>query len=186
MASEGGTGEGSPEQPAEGPAEKSSGLPFEQSSLVQRVRALTEALEGSDISELELHEGGARILIRRQLEAPVIGPLMQSRPRAAGRGAPPRRAHSGEHQERAPAEAPPGIAVLAPLTGVFYGSPSPSAPSFVQVGDTVQAGQVVCLVEAMKVFNEIKAEISGTVAAIVATSGQLVTKGSPLIRIQPI
>jgi len=76
------------------------------------------------------------------------------------------------------------VAIVAPLTGVFYSSPSPSSASFVEVGQSVQAGQVVCIVEAMKVFNEIKSEVSGTVVSMVAKNGQLVQKGEALIRVQ--
>jgi acetyl-CoA carboxylase biotin carboxyl carrier protein len=79
----------------------------------------------------------------------------------------------------------PGVAIIAPLTGVYYGSPSPSSAPFVEVGHTVQAGQVVCIVEAMKVFNEIKSEMSGTVEAILPKNGQLVQKGDALIRVKP-
>lgn len=198
MASDGGADEGNPvgperprdpgERGGEASGAKSNGMPLEQSALVQRVRALTEALEGSDISELELTEDGARILIRRQLEAPIIAPSALPRARLSARGTPTRaaRPESARQPGGGAAGAQVGIAVIAPLTGVFYASPSPSTPPFVSVGDTVQAGQVVCLVEAMKVFNEIKAEISGTVTAVVAQGGQLVHKGDPLIRIQPI
>ncbi len=80
----------------------------------------------------------------------------------------------------------PGIAVVAPLTGVFYASPSPSSAPFADIGDPVQAGQVVCIVEAMKVFNEVKCEVSGTVAAILPKNGQLVQKGDALIRVKPV
>jgi acetyl-CoA carboxylase biotin carboxyl carrier protein len=74
---------------------------------------------------------------------------------------------------------------VAPLTGVFYPAPSPSSPPYVQIGDAVQAGQIVCIVEAMKVFNEITAEIAGTVKSVQAQSGQLVHAGEALIRVQP-
>ncbi len=76
------------------------------------------------------------------------------------------------------------VAIVAPLTGVYYASPSPSTPPFVSVGDIVQVGQVVALVEAMKVFNEIQAEVSGRVTALVAPGGEVVQKGDVLIRIQ--
>jgi biotin carboxyl carrier protein len=69
---------------------------------------------------------------------------------------------------------------------MFYTASSPSAPNFASVGETVQAGQVICIVEAMKVFNEIKSEISGVVTAIVAQNGQLVQKGEPLIRVKQL
>lgn len=82
-----------------------------------------------------------------------------------------------------PADA--GVAVVAPLTGVFYSSSSPTADPFVNVGDMVQAGQVVCIVEAMKVFNEIKSDVSGIVTSIPRKNGQLVQRGEPLVRVKP-
>ncbi len=75
------------------------------------------------------------------------------------------------------------VAIVAPLVGVYYASPSPSLPPFVSPGDIVQVGQVVALVEAMKVFNEIQAEVSGRVSALVAKSGEVVQKGEALIRV---
>jgi len=169
---------------------------IERQSLVQRVKALAEALEGSEVGELDLTENGLRIAIKRQLEAPVIAqmvaaPTVASAPlrrpaHGSRRGA--RRSSSGRAHEvagGAPTENL-GVAIAAPLTGVYYSSPSPASPPFIQIGDTVQAGQVVCIVEAMKVFNEIKAEVSGVVSAMIASNGQLVQKGDPLIRVKPI
>lgn len=76
--------------------------------------------------------------------------------------------------------------MIAPLTGVFYTASSPSAEPFAKVGDMVQAGQIICIVEAMKVFNEIKTEVSGVIASIPAQNGQLVQKGDVLVRIKPV
>ncbi len=75
---------------------------------------------------------------------------------------------------------------MAPLTGIFYTAPSPTSPAVAAIGDTVQAGQIVCIIEAMKVFNEIKSEVSGNVIAIVAENGSLVHKGQALMRVKPI
>jgi acetyl-CoA carboxylase biotin carboxyl carrier protein len=77
------------------------------------------------------------------------------------------------------------VAIITPLTGVFYAAASPSSPPYVQAGSTVQAGQIVCIVEAMKVFNEIRSEVAGTVLSIQAQPGQLVHKGEPLMRVEP-
>lgn len=74
-----------------------------------------------------------------------------------------------------------GVPVSSPMTGIYYGSPSPNAPPFVKEGEAVTAGQVVALIEAMKVFNEIVAATSGTVLKIAAESGQIVNPGDPLI-----
>ncbi len=152
--------------------------------MVNRVKALAEALEGSDVGELDLTESGLRILLRRRLEAEVIAlPQAPTYP-ASSR---PRAARAPGHAPASAAAAPdPTVAVVAPLTGVFYASPSPSADVYVNIGDTIQAGQTVCLIEAMKVFNEIKSEVAGRVTAIVATSGNLVQKGDALIRVQPV
>lgn len=150
---------------------------------MSRVKALAEALEGSDVSELDLTENGLRILIRRQTDTVMLAPLPVSAPRARANGAPRRKALA-RRSEAETLAVEPGIAVVAPLTGVFYGSPSPASAAFVEVGQPVQAGQVVCIVEAMKVFNEIKSEVSGTVLAIAAKNGQLVQKGEALIRVQ--
>ena len=146
-------------------------------SLVRQIHDLASALRNTDVGELDLTEDGVRIYIKRQLEPTVIAPRA---PRPAAR--------REDYQEAEPAPPPPdpGAAILAPLTGMFYTASSPSAPNFASVGETVQAGQVVCIVEAMKVFNEIKSEISGVVTAIVAQNGQLVQKGEPLIRVKPL
>jgi acetyl-CoA carboxylase biotin carboxyl carrier protein len=148
-------------------------------SLVRQIRDLASALRNTDVGELDLMEDGVRIYIKRQLEPTVIA---QRTPHPAIRH------EAVEYEEAEPAAPPPdtGAAILAPLTGMFYTASSPSAPNFTSVGETVQVGQVVCIVEAMKVFNEIKSEISGVVTTIVAQNGQLVQKGEPLIRVKPL
>ena len=76
--------------------------------------------------------------------------------------------------------------IIAPLTGVYYSASSPTSPSFVNVGEVIHVGQVVALIEAMKVFNEINAEVSGRVVSLVATNGNVVQKGDVLMRIEPL
>ena len=159
--------------------------------MVGRVKALAEALEGSDISEIELSEGGTKITIKRGHEPEALPapepdtvaprPIRSRGPRhrtASGTAGP-----SAGGQPNAP---DPGVAIIAPLTGVYYSSPSPSSAPFVEIGGTVQAGQVVCIIEAMKVFNELKSEVSGIVSAILPKNGQLVQKNDALIRVKPI
>jgi len=155
----------------------------ERQLLVSRIKALAEALEGSDVAEIDLTESGTRLYLRRS-RAPETLPT-GGRSGAGGRMVRPRRARPDNAADIA-APPDPGIAVLAPLTGIFYLSPSPSSAPFVEVGEPVQAGQVVCILEAMKVFNEIKCEMSGTVTAVLPKNGQLVQKGDALIRVQPV
>ena len=81
------------------------------------------------------------------------------------------------------AAAPTGIPISSPTTGIFYSSPNPGAPPFVKIGDTVQSGQVIGLIEAMKVFNEITATVSGVVQRVAAQNGQLVQPGDALLYI---
>ncbi len=168
----------------------------DQSNLLMRVQALIEALENTEVGELELTDGGTTIQIKRAsaIVPTVLAPppgSMPAFPMPMLSGAPalptyaPAPAASRAASKPRPAEEQ-GVAVVSPLMGVYYASPSPDSDPFVKVGEPVQAGQVVAIVEAMKVFNEVKSEISGTVVALPAQNGQLVQKGDPLVRIQPI
>lgn len=144
---------------------------------LERVEALIEVLEGSSIGELELSEGDLEITIRRD-----PGMVLVSAPTAPVVAL----ANGAVAAPRAAAKADNTIAVTAPLTGVYYSTASPSTPPFVNVGDVIHAGQVVALVESMKVFNEVVSEVSGRVTALVATSGDVVQKGAALIRVEPL
>lgn len=145
-----------------------------QASWIERIEDLVTMLEGSSVSELELTEAGTEIIIRRQPDMVMVAAPMQQ----VSLG------QSASSIARTAAKEDKSVAVVAPLTGVYYASPSPSSPPFVTIGEIVQVGQVVALVEAMKVFNEIQAEVSGRVTAIVAPSGEVVQKGDVLIRVQ--
>src|SRR6185312_8119667 len=114
--------------------------PTDRQSLVSRVKALAEALEGSEVGELDITEGGTRVSLRRRLDPPPRADISAGR---VGSGARPARIRA---ETIGPASTPdPGIAIIAPLTGVFYTSSSPSAPSFITIGEPVQAGQIVCI-----------------------------------------
>jgi acetyl-CoA carboxylase biotin carboxyl carrier protein len=174
----------------------------DQPPLIARVQLLVEAMENSSVAEIELTEGGTRIQIKRAsaVTPTVLTPPAMSFPAfppGAMPGFPASAMLPGRNANHAPTPAAPGkritrppvaesgIAVVSPLPGVFYSAPSPTSDPFVNVGERVQVGQVVAVVEAMKVFNEVKSEIAGTVVAISAKNGELVQKGDPLVRIQP-
>ncbi len=146
---------------------------------LERVEDLINLLAGSTVSELELTEAGTEIIIRRQ-----SGVVMVAAPVS----------HTSIGHTGVPLQ--PGtptpivkedtsIAIVAPMTGVYYSALSPNSPPFAPPGDMVHVGQVVALIEAMKVFNEIQSEVSGRVVALVATNGQVVQKDDVLIRVQP-
>jgi acetyl-CoA carboxylase biotin carboxyl carrier protein len=170
----------------------------EQPPLITRVQLLVEAMENSSIGEMELTEGGTRIQIKRSsavtptvLAAPALpfpafppGMLSAMPSTAPAANHAPAAGAPGKRATRPPA-ADSGVAVVSPLTGVYYSASSPTSDPFVKIGDVVQAGQVVAVVEAMKVFNEVKSEVAGKVISIPARNGELVQKGDPLVRIQP-
>ncbi len=147
---------------------------------IKRVEDLIRVLEGSTVGELELVEAGTEIIIRRRPDmvmTPQPNPQMGIAPAWVEHlaGAPGRLTRE-EHSQP----------IIAPLTGVYYATPSPAEPPFVSVGDVVRAGQVVALIEAMKVFNEVQAEVVGRVTTIVASNGNVVQKGDVLLRLEPV
>ena len=154
---------------------------------IRKVKKLIELLEESNIGEIEIKEGEESVRISRhgnQPAAPVayaapapVAPAPAPAPAAAPAEAPAAEA-------AAPAAAPAADnAVLSPMVGTFYRAPSPEAPSFVEVGQTVRVGDVLCIVEAMKMMNQIEADRAGTVTAIHVENGEAVEFDQPLISI---
>ncbi|GHO93563.1 acetyl-CoA carboxylase biotin carboxyl carrier protein subunit [Reticulibacter mediterranei] len=147
-------------------------------SWLERVEEIIQVLEGSSVGELELSEGDLEITIRRQPNMVLVSAPTQFVATSGANGTAVESSRGGREDK--------SVAINAPLTGVYYSAASPSSPLFVNVGETVQVGQVVALVEAMKVFNEITAEVSGRVTALVATNGSVVQKGEVLLRVEPL
>jgi len=148
-------------------------------SLLALVDRLTGMLDRSDLSELEVESGGTSVVLRKRsalYPAPAeAGPPEQSQPASEG-AVPPEVA----------AAAVSSPSVKAPLTGIFYASPSPGSPPYVRVEGEVAVGQIIGLIEAMKLFNEIKSDLAGRVVRVVAESGQLVKAKQPLIEVEPL
>ena len=147
---------------------------------IKRVEELIQVLEGSTISELELTEAGTEIIIRRRPDMMMVSvPTQQLSLTHPGMQVAP---GSGDQ----PIQEDRDLRILTPLTGVYYIAPSPTSPPFVHPGDIVHVSQVVALIEAMKVFNEIQSEVAGRVVEIVANNGDVVHKGDIIIRVEPI
>jgi acetyl-CoA carboxylase biotin carboxyl carrier protein len=163
------------------------------SSLLALLDRLTGLLERSDLIELEVEAGQTGLVLRKPaalVASPAIAPGLAAP--AAGSVAEAGSAVGsvvvpGSAAE-APATAGPPIrpSVKAPLTGIFYGSPAPGSAPYVQVGGEIVVGQVIGLIEAMKLFNEIKSDLAGRVVRVVAESGQLVKAKQPLIEVEPL
>ncbi|MEY3017987.1 MAG: Biotin carboxyl carrier protein of acetyl-CoA carboxylase [Pseudomonadota bacterium] len=148
---------------------------------IRKVKKLIELLEESNIDELEIHEGEESVRISRNstrvAAAPVAAPVVAAAPAPVAAPAAPVAA-------AAPAAAEPeGHIVRSPMVGTFYRSPSPGAAAFVQEGQSVQAGDVLCIVEAMKMMNQIEADKSGTIGKILAEDGQPLEFDQPMFTI---
>ncbi|KKY86341.1 MULTISPECIES: acetyl-CoA carboxylase biotin carboxyl carrier protein [Leclercia] len=153
---------------------------------IRKIKKLIELVEESGISELEISEGEESVRISRAAPAasfPVMqqayaAPMMQQQPALASAVAPA--------AEAAPAAAAEisGHIVRSPMVGTFYRTPSPDAKAFIEVGQKVNAGDTLCIVEAMKMMNQIEADKSGTVKAILVESGQPVEFDEPLVVIE--
>jgi acetyl-CoA carboxylase biotin carboxyl carrier protein len=151
-------------------------------SLLALVDRLGSLLERSELSELAVEAGGTRLVLRKPVAiaatavaAPVADPAAGAVPAA-----------TPTTDGAATAEAPRKPSVKAPLTGVWYGSPAPGSAPFVEAGREVAVGQVVGLIEAMKLFNEIKSDLAGRVVRVIPESGALVKAKQPLIEVEPL
>jgi oxaloacetate decarboxylase (Na+ extruding) subunit alpha len=151
----------------------------EDAERAERIRELVKIVQESGVGEIEIEDEGMRVSVRRADE-PAAAASVSAVPL--------------EHAEGETASAPaaePGasdgaVRVESPMVGVFYRAPEPGAPAFVDIGDTVELGQTLCILEAMKLFNELKAEVAGVVTAIHAENAQPVEYGQLLFEIEPI
>jgi acetyl-CoA carboxylase biotin carboxyl carrier protein len=165
------------------PPELRDGGDVELLALIDR---LAELLERSDLTELEVESGGTGLILRKPVAAVALAPV-SAVPASGSSAAAASPSGAGEPSAagRDPAVlAPPSI--KAPLTGIFYASPAPGTAPYVQVGGEVAVGQVIGLIEAMKLFNEIKSDLAGRVTRVVPDSGALVKAKQPLIEVEPL
>ena len=150
---------------------------------IRKVKKLIELLEESGVAEIEIHEGEESVRISRHMPgAPIAAaPMMMPAavPVAAPAAAPPAAAASP-----AEPEIPAGHTVDSPMVGTFYRAASPGASAFVEVGSKVNVGDTLCIIEAMKMLNQIEADKAGTVAAILVENAEPVEYGQPLVVIE--
>lgn len=153
---------------------------------IRKIKKLIELLEESGIAEIEIKEGEEALRISRMptgtvahqlpaiaslpLAAPMAPAAVAAAPRAAETQAP--KAKANEH------------VITAPMVGTFYGAPSPGAKAFIEIGDEIKVGQVLCIIEAMKMMNQIEADRAGRVTSIMARNGDPVEFGQPLFVVE--
>lgn len=154
---------------------------------LKEIKELIELLKNTDISEIEIERSGVKVRLRKggdvtfhpavpRMEYPptaIIAPTVSEAPVAAPAGKPAEQPKSSQ------------IKVTAPIVGTFYRASSPDKPPYVEVGDVVKKGQVLCIIEAMKLMNEIESETSGKIVQVLMENGQPVEYGQPLFTIEP-
>ncbi len=151
---------------------------------LRKLKTLIDLVSESNISELEITEAEGKVRIVKAGEAAPVQYVQAAVPQAAPVAMAPAAAPAAQ-AAAAPAEAAPtGHVVKSPMVGTFYRSASPGAPAFVEVGAQVKEGDTLCIIEAMKILNEIEADKSGTVKQILGENGQAVEYGQPLFVIE--
>ena len=147
---------------------------------LRKIKTLIQLLQESELAEIEVSDGEQSVRISR---ASKVAPAPAASTVTVAPAAEPARAPAVE-PEPEPAGPPAGEQVTSPMVGTFYAAPSPTSPAFVKVGDSVSAGDVLCVIEAMKTMNHIECEYTGEVAAILVENAEPVEYGQPLFIIR--
>ena len=153
---------------------------------LKELKELIEMLKNTDISELEIERSGVKVRLRKGGDVtfhPAM-PRMEYPPAAITAPAIPEREQPAAPEKAAEAAAANQVKVASPIVGTFYRSSSPDKPPYVEVGDIVKKGQVLCIIEAMKLMNEIESEASGKIVKVFVENGQPVEYGQPLFLIE--
>ena len=158
----------------------------ESSFDLDRFRKLLQLMEKYGVTEANLQKDGESWKVRRGPKQVSVAPEVTVAPQvAAAPPAPAPVAPAAAAPAEQPAAAPAGITIDAPTVGTFYSSPTPEEPAFVSVGTNIQPDTTICIIEAMKVFNQIPAEKSGKIVEVLVSDGDAVEFGQPLFRIEP-
>jgi acetyl-CoA carboxylase biotin carboxyl carrier protein len=153
---------------------------------IRKIKKLIELLEESGIAEIEIKEGEEAVRISRMPVGPVVTQLVPQIAPAAPVAAAPAPAPGAlpASEAAAPKAKSNEHVVTAPMVGTFYGSPSPGAKAFVEIGDEIKVGQVLCIIEAMKMMNQIESDKAGRITSVMAKNGDPVEFGQPLFVVE--
>jgi acetyl-CoA carboxylase biotin carboxyl carrier protein len=157
---------------------------------LKELKELIEFLIEKDIAEFELERGDVKVRIKRAPESPSAPPAVHFVPVAPATSAAVSETTQPSSTPVSRPSAEPALesglhSITSPIVGTFYETPSPGSPPFVKVGDVVEAGQVLCIIEAMKLMNEIESDVAGEIVKQFANNGQPVEYGQPLFAIRP-
>lgn len=148
---------------------------------IRKIKKLIELLDESGVAEIEIHEGEESVRISRQSNVVAAPPAtVMAAPAPAAQAAAPAPVPAAAEESEIPA----GHTVNSPMVGTYYAAPSPGAKPFVTVGDSVSEGDTLCIIEAMKMLNQIEADKSGSIKAILVENGQPVEFGQPMFVIE--
>lgn len=150
---------------------------------IKHIKNLIELMVENDLSRIELREGETHILLRRGQPMIASGPATPLAP--PPQATPPAATPAATPAETSPAPASNEVLIRSPMVGTFYAASDPDSPPFVNVGSDVHNDSVVCLIEAMKVFNEIKAEVSGKITRVLVKNAEAVEFDQPLFAVEP-
>src|SRR5210317_1899387 len=150
---------------------------------IRKVKKLIELLEESGVAEIEIHEGEESVRISRHMPGAAVAAAPMMMPAMAPAAA-PAAAPAVEAAKPAEPDVPAGHTVDSPMVGTFYRAASPGASAFVEVGSKVNVGDTLCIIEAMKMLNQIEADQAGTVSAILVENAEPVEYGQPLVVIE--
>ncbi len=154
---------------------------------IEEIKEFIRLVTESGVDELEVQRGDSRVRIRRTPPPASQTVVAELPPQRSSNNTPPSSAGAAAAAQEPEADLDSSLIIVkSPIVGTFYESPSPGAPPFVQIGDTVQPGQVLCIIESMKLMNEIEAEVSGVVTKRFVENAQPVEYGEALFAIRPL
>ncbi|MDX5979788.1 acetyl-CoA carboxylase biotin carboxyl carrier protein [Exiguobacterium profundum] len=147
---------------------------------IDQIKELIQLLDQSSVHEMELETSDFKLSLKKEAQQTVSAPIMQTQAFAPPAPAP----QVNEQTEEPTQEKASYRTITSPMIGTFYSRPAPDKEAFVNVGDRVESGQIVCILEAMKLFNDVEAEISGEIVEVLVADGDLVEFGQPLFSVK--
>lgn len=153
---------------------------------IEKIRKLIEMMVANDLVEISLRDGSEEVNLRRPNSRAEANPTVTVQPGVATPALPAAPIAGANDATEASEDEVALVEIPSPMVGTFYAAPDPDSPPFVKPGQDVQAGMVVCILEAMKVFNEIKSEVAGTIERVLVKNAQPVEFAQPLFLVRPL